>query len=67
MGFLFESEHFTRQRVNKRQRFGMQIHPIPTFAVERIAHDGAIQPVGVRCMYPQLVGTPRERIKGHFC
>lgn len=42
-----EGERFTRRWVAKRQQFGMQVETFGTFAVERIAKDGAAEPVGM--------------------
>ena len=40
-----EGERFARRRVAKRQLAGVQVESVGTFAVERIAKDGAAEPV----------------------
>ena len=41
----------------------MQVEAVGRLAVKTVAHDGAVQAVGVRGMYAQLVGAARERAK----
>lgn len=52
-------ETFPRFRMPKFQPFRMQIEPFGRLSVEGIAHDGAVQAIGVGGMDTELVGAPR--------
>ena len=60
-------ETFPRFRMPKFQPFRMQIEPFGRLSVEGIAHDGAVQAIGVGGMDAELVGAACDRMKEDFC
>ena len=55
----FDIDAFPCFRMPKLQPFRMQIEPFGRLSVEGIAHDGAVQAIGVGGMDTELVGAAR--------
>ena len=44
---------------------GVKVEPVGTMTIERVAHDGATQSVGMRTVHAQLVRATGQRPKFH--
>ena len=53
--------------MNKTDGFGMKVEPVSRSPVKIVAHDGSVEPVGVRRMDAKLMRASGFRIKSNAC
>ena len=60
---FFDADVLAGDGMGKFEGFGMEAEPVGRVPVERVAHDGSVQPEGMGGMHAELVRPPRKGVE----